>query len=45
MNEGQAIKWKPIGAITYAMLLDKFLEGAIVKREGIAPEVPAADVQ
>lgn len=44
MNEGQAIKWKPIGAITYAMPLDKFLEGAI-KREGIAPEVPTADVQ
>ena len=41
MNEGQAmlkglaIKWKPIGAITYA----------IIKREGIAPEVPTADVQ
>lgn len=51
MNEGQAmpkglaIKWKPIGAITYAMPLDKFLEGAIIKREGIAPEVPTADVQ
>lgn len=40
MNEGQAIKWKPIGAITYAMPLDKFLEGAIIKRE-----VPTADVQ
>lgn len=36
MNEGQAIKWKPIGAITYAI---------IIKREGIAPEVPTADVQ
>lgn len=45
MNEGQAIKWKPIGAITYAMALDKFLEGAVIKREGIAPEVPTADVQ
>ena len=45
MNEGQAIKWKPVGAITYAMPLDKFLEGAIIKREGIAPEVPTADVQ
>lgn len=45
MNEGQAIKWKPIGAITYAMPLDKFLEGATIKREGIAPEVPTADVQ
>lgn len=52
MNEGQAmpkglaIKWKPIGAATYAMPLDKFLEGAIIiKREGIAPEVPTADVQ
>ena len=51
MNEGQAmpkgldIKWKPIGAITYAMPLDKFLEGAIIiKREGIAHEVPTADV-
>lgn len=28
-----------------AMSLDKFLEGAIIKREGIAPEVPTADVQ
>ena len=46
MNEGLAIKWKPIGAITYAMPLDKFLEGAIIiKRESIAPEVPTADVQ
>lgn len=46
MPNGLAIKWKPIGAITYAMPLDKFLEGAIIiKREGIAPEVPTADVQ
>lgn len=52
MNECQAmpkclaIKWKPIGAITYAMPLDKFLEGAIIiKRESIAPEVPTVDVQ
>ena len=44
MNEGQAM---PKGlAITYAMPLDKFLEGAIIiKRDGIAPEVPTADVQ
>lgn len=28
-----------------AMPLDTFLEGAIIKREGIAPEVPTADVQ
>lgn len=51
MNEGQAmpkglaIKWKSIGAITYATPIDKFLDGAIIKREGIAPEVPTADVQ
>ncbi len=45
MPKGLAIKWKPIGAITYAMPLYKFLEGAIIKREGIAHEVPTADVQ
>lgn len=46
MPKGLAIKWKPIGAITYAMPLGKFLEGAIIiKRESIAPEVPTADVQ
>lgn len=43
---GCTVVWKPICTITYAMPLDKFLEGAIIiKRESIAPEVPTADVQ
>lgn len=46
MPKGLTIKWKPIGTVTYAMPLDKFLDGAIIiKREGIVSEVPAADVQ
>lgn len=46
MPKGLAIKWKPIGTITYAMPLDRFLDCAIIiKREGIAPEVPTSDVQ
>lgn len=46
MPKGITIKWKPIGTITYAMSLDKFLDGAvIIKRESIEPEVPTADVQ
>ena len=44
--KGLTIKWKPIGTITYAMPLDKFLDGAvIIKRESIEPEVPTSDVQ
>ena len=46
MPKGLTIKWKPIGTITYAMPLDKFLDGAIIiKREGIVSEDPTADVQ
>lgn len=46
MPKGLSIKWKPIGTITYAMPLDRFLDCAIIiKREGIAPEVPTSDVQ
>lgn len=46
MPKGLTIKWKPIGTITYAMPLDKFLDGAIIiKREGIASEVPTSDAQ
>ena len=46
MPKGLTIKWKPIGTITYAMPLDKFLDGAIIiKRENIASEVPTANVQ
>ena len=44
--KGTTIKWKPVGTITYAMPLDKFLDGAvIIKREGIASEVPTDNVQ
>ena len=46
MPKGITVKWKPIGTITYAMPLDKFLDGAvIIKKEGIEPEAPTADVQ
>lgn len=44
--KGITIKWKPVGTITYAMPLDKFLDGAvIIKREDIASEVPTDNVQ
>lgn len=44
--KGTTIKWKPVGTITYAMPLDKFLDGSvIIKREGIASEVPTDNVQ
>lgn len=46
MPKGTTIKWKPVATITYAMPLDKFLDGAsIIKRENIASEVPTANVQ
>ena len=45
MPKGLPIKWKPVGTITYAMPLDKFLDGAvIIKKEGIEPEALTADV-
>lgn len=45
MPKGITIKWKPVGTITYAMPLDKFLDGAvIVKKEVIEAEDPTADV-
>lgn len=44
--KGTTIKWNPIGTITYAMPLDRFLDGAIIiKHEVIVPEVPTSDVQ
>lgn len=46
MPKGITIKWKPIGTITYAMPLDKFLDGAIIiKRDNLVSEVPTSDVQ
>lgn len=43
---GCTVVWKPVKSMKYAMPLDKFLEEAvIIKCEGIAPEVPTADVQ
>lgn len=46
MPKGLTIKWKPVATITYAMPLDKFLDGAvIIKKEGIEPEALTADVQ
>lgn len=46
MPKGLTIKWKPVGTITYAMPLDKFLDGAIIiKRDDLASEAPTVDVQ
>ena len=46
MPKGLTIKWKPVGTITYAMPLDKFLDDAIIiKRDDLASEVSTADVQ
>lgn len=46
MPKGLTIKWKPVGTITYAMPLGKFLDDAtIIKKENIEPEVPTSDVQ
>lgn len=46
MPKGLTIKWKPVGTITYAMPLDKFLDGAIIiKRDDLASEASTADVQ
>lgn len=46
MPKGLTIKWKPVGTITYAMPLDKFLGDAIIiKRDDLASEASTADVQ
>lgn len=46
MPKGLTIKWKPVGTITYAMPLDKFLDNAIIiKRDDLASEASTADVQ
>lgn len=46
MPKGLTIKWKPVGTITYAMPLDKFLHDAIIiKRDNLASEASTADVQ
>lgn len=46
MPKGLTIKWKPVGTITYAMPLDKFLVDAIIiKRDDLASEALTADVQ
>ena len=46
MPKGLTIKWKPVGTITYAMPLGKFLDDAIIiKRDDLASEASTADVQ